>query len=443
MENKKIYTLGTVLMIFFILLAWLCGAWMGLEIASQLFAAIAGAIIAAIITMLLLQGQTATEEVKERNTKVFEEKLSVYKSFLEKLCDSLEDGEITTEEAIHLQFSISHLAMIHTSSEHIKQISECVKNIMAADDVKQENNKSKSETILENLFGIVQCMKEELYSKEEKNIDLPYNDDENIKQAIKNFCENLEATKAKEIAEIKTSDWNSFVYNIEKLGWKSVEEDLGKNSPIRYKKEFAHFGVDYEEGWYFWADIKDHNGLQHDVYQHLKWKFGGKYSQENCWWIYFPKKDNFIKRPNLMEDLQNGENKDFSNYVLSMLTAIATYMDSLIQLLDEIHSEIRQLPVHSWPYFERCLAIDYDGKNNSTVIEDRPFIDVILNKNSYEIQTSSRYSNTDGFNLSDFINKYGLDQGEKNGSRLCYKNLTKEECLSKIRVLDKKFRKDL
>ena len=66
--------IGTILLFCFVLLAWLCGAWLDLEIASQLFAAIAGAIIAAIITMLLLKGQSESEETKDKNIKIYEKK---------------------------------------------------------------------------------------------------------------------------------------------------------------------------------------------------------------------------------------------------------------------------------------------------------------------------------------------------------------------------------
>ena len=54
-----------------------------------------GAILTAIVTVFLLQGQTATEEERDKNLTVFEKKQEVYHQFLEKLKDIVEDGKST------------------------------------------------------------------------------------------------------------------------------------------------------------------------------------------------------------------------------------------------------------------------------------------------------------------------------------------------------------
>ncbi|MBR4349603.1 MAG: hypothetical protein IKP99_02655, partial [Bacteroidales bacterium] len=79
LSNKKIglYLIGAILLISFIFLAWISHVWLETEIASQLFAAIAGAIIAAIMTMLLLNKQSESEELKDRNMAVFNQKQSL------------------------------------------------------------------------------------------------------------------------------------------------------------------------------------------------------------------------------------------------------------------------------------------------------------------------------------------------------------------------------
>ena len=53
-----------------------------------------GAILTAIVTVFLLQGQTATEEERDKNLTVFEKKQEVYHQFLEKLKDIVEDGKV-------------------------------------------------------------------------------------------------------------------------------------------------------------------------------------------------------------------------------------------------------------------------------------------------------------------------------------------------------------
>ena len=54
-----------------------------------------GAIFTAIITVFLLQGQTATEEERDKNLSVFEKKQEVFHNFLEKLKEIVQDGKIT------------------------------------------------------------------------------------------------------------------------------------------------------------------------------------------------------------------------------------------------------------------------------------------------------------------------------------------------------------
>ena len=77
-ENKTFVSLliGCLLLLtLFVSVATISGAWPGSDASAQILSALAGAVVAAIITLFLLLGQTSSEEKKERNTKVFEEKL--------------------------------------------------------------------------------------------------------------------------------------------------------------------------------------------------------------------------------------------------------------------------------------------------------------------------------------------------------------------------------
>ncbi|MCR5850230.1 MAG: hypothetical protein K6G92_05915 [Bacteroidaceae bacterium] len=86
------------LLAIFVSIATSSGAWPGTDASSQILSALAGAVVAAIITLFLLMGQTASEEKKDRNTKIFEEKLRIYQEFLRKLCDVVKDQKIAPEE---------------------------------------------------------------------------------------------------------------------------------------------------------------------------------------------------------------------------------------------------------------------------------------------------------------------------------------------------------
>ena len=86
--------------VLFVIIAAISGAWPGKDVSAQFFSAMAGALVAAIITLFLLKGQTAVEADRQKDSKVFEEKLRIYQEFLRKLCDVVKDQKITPDEEI-------------------------------------------------------------------------------------------------------------------------------------------------------------------------------------------------------------------------------------------------------------------------------------------------------------------------------------------------------
>ncbi len=165
-ENKTFVRLlvGCLfLLALFVGVATLSGAWPGSEASAQILSALAGAVVAAIITLFLLLGQTSSEEKKERNTKVFEERLRIYQDFLHKLCDVVKDMKIEPVEEIELEFQVAYIAM-HTSTESIKTISDQVRDIIVG--IKKGENDGNE--MLRQLFVIADTFHKELYDKENK-----------------------------------------------------------------------------------------------------------------------------------------------------------------------------------------------------------------------------------------------------------------------------------
>ena len=150
----------------------------------QMFSAILGVIITIIITSLLLSSQTSSDMERERSSEVFKEKLRIYQEFLQALYDVLKEETVTPAEAMRLQFQTSYIAM-HTSSRHIREVSECVSSIVQMYSQCPGENGRKvlqdKELLLKNLFRIVEIFRQELYT------DKPDFDREDIAQAIKNF----------------------------------------------------------------------------------------------------------------------------------------------------------------------------------------------------------------------------------------------------------------
>ena len=151
---------------------------------AQFIGALLGVVITAIITVLLLQGQSTTEENMEKKLKVFEKKQDIYFNFLEKLNSILQNEDVQRgtvgkkqieDEELNLQdllFELGYLKM-HTSNETFSQILIYINNLL------EENNKLKFlketskddyrqyyQVLATNYFNIVTLLKKELYLKE-------------------------------------------------------------------------------------------------------------------------------------------------------------------------------------------------------------------------------------------------------------------------------------
>lgn len=146
------------------------------DIWAQMFGAFIGAMITVIITLLLLKSQTSSEEEKERNSKIFEEKLRIYQEFLRKLCEVVKDMNIEKSKEIELEFQVSYIAM-HTSYESLAEISKQVREIITA--IKEGD--SERNKMLKQLFVIADTFYKELYN----NVNVY--DDEKRQETIQNF----------------------------------------------------------------------------------------------------------------------------------------------------------------------------------------------------------------------------------------------------------------
>ena len=164
-------------LVLFVILAAVSGSWPGKDISAQFFSAIAGALIAAIITLFLLKGQTAVEVDRQKDSKVFEEKLGIYQDFLHKLCDVVKDQKITPEEEIMLQFQVSYIAM-HTKTSSIKVISDNIKEIVLG----LKKDKPDANDMLGRLFNIADEFHKELYDNDNSVLVGPDRED-----TIENF----------------------------------------------------------------------------------------------------------------------------------------------------------------------------------------------------------------------------------------------------------------
>lgn len=145
-----------------------------------------GAILTAIITVFLLSQQSKSEEVKERNSKIFEKKLEIYESFLKGIEDLIQDDTITNatkpidskDEIKTLIFQLANIKM-HTKTDNISKIFSDVSEIITI--LKQDSNNKDASRLNYNeltghVFNIVNTFQNELYDSQlgfdKENLDV-------------------------------------------------------------------------------------------------------------------------------------------------------------------------------------------------------------------------------------------------------------------------------
>jgi len=239
---------------------------------SQFYGALIGVVITAIITVFLLQGQTANEEEREKSVKVFEKKQEVYNSFLVEFKRIIQDGEITivskdkdatldksVDELKDLIFQLGYLQM-HTSEKTINDVLDSVaKIIQLMNDFNSTHEADKQKelpnyysSLSEELFKIIAILKEDLYKEE---------------------CKPIKKEKMNSILEkcglfVETSVING--YEIQKYFWDEIQNQLIKKG---YNISYKDFTQDISE---YYAPVKNaknryqNYNIEFDLYESKK-----------------------------------------------------------------------------------------------------------------------------------------------------------------------------
>jgi gas vesicle protein len=228
---------------------------------SQFFGALIGVVITAIITVFLLQGQTANEEEREKSVKVFEKKQEVYHTFLEEFKKIIQDGEITivskgkdanldksVDELKDLIFQLGYLQM-HTSEKTINVILDSVaKLIQLMNDFNstQETDKQKElpnyySSFSEELFKIIAILKEDLYNDECKPIS------KDKMNSILKECGLFVETEGFDRYEIQKYFWDEIQKQLQGKGYKIEQKDFTQDisqyyARVRNRHRYYGFG---------------------------------------------------------------------------------------------------------------------------------------------------------------------------------------------------------
>lgn len=131
------------------------------DLPSQFYGALVGTVITAIITILLLQGQTQTEENKERNVKVFEKKSELFNNFIEKLWEVWEDRNVSLEELNMLLKLVSKDIIPYASPENSQRIIGELNRIAEKTNPDNESTPS-TDTVQQSIFSIINILSKEI-----------------------------------------------------------------------------------------------------------------------------------------------------------------------------------------------------------------------------------------------------------------------------------------
>lgn len=327
------------------------------ELWAQIFSAVLGVIITALITMILLRGQSDDDIERERTSKIFEEKLRIYQDYLQILCEVIKDHNLSDEEKIRLEFQTSYVAM-HCDPKHIVTVSSAIKDLIenCCSDESEENrnrrNKSGSpDPLLDSLFRIVEAFRKDLYGDDFKFDDNHKRDTlENFSEAYRNAKSDAGNTQQEQqritvdlnvlsnslintgivtASEHKSNGqdseqqtktphtedislWNKALSKWEEEGW-HIEGMSDQYDGFRMTNTNGNpgvIGVGFWQGYYYIQATYDGDS---DFSKPLKWEKGGRRSYGQ-WWQYFAEPYYNIAEGKFVETFKS--DKELQQYII-------------------------------------------------------------------------------------------------------------------------------
>lgn len=95
----------------------------------QTVAVVLSVVFTAVVTNQLLTGQSSNEESRERNIKVYENKITVYAEFISKMWAIMNDNKVVPEEITSLRSEIFNKLIFYLDDSQIKAISAELGNL--------------------------------------------------------------------------------------------------------------------------------------------------------------------------------------------------------------------------------------------------------------------------------------------------------------------------
>lgn len=96
---------------------------------SQFYGAMIGVVITALITMLLLEGQTASEKERNKDVRVFEQKIRVFSEFTKKMWSTINEENFSGRNILELKKICFQELIFELNKNDINEITKQIKKI--------------------------------------------------------------------------------------------------------------------------------------------------------------------------------------------------------------------------------------------------------------------------------------------------------------------------
>jgi len=125
------------------------------DLPASFVGAALGAVITGVVTVILLDGQSKAEEIKERNVKVFEKKSAIFSEYIDTAWDTWDDRKVSDKEFQKLIGDYYKKLMLYMCATSAKIIGEQLKEIgkFAGNDDLSEKEQKILQTALINIIN--------------------------------------------------------------------------------------------------------------------------------------------------------------------------------------------------------------------------------------------------------------------------------------------------
>jgi len=145
-KNLKFYGVLVLISVGFIVSPILFRVFEIEILPSQFVGALFGVFITAIVTAFLLRGQSETEAERDKDIKIYEQKIKVYSEFITQLWGLADKEKITYDELKNLRTNCFQKLVLYLDSEQVKKISNQIAII-------KPENENDDELILHEAIG--------------------------------------------------------------------------------------------------------------------------------------------------------------------------------------------------------------------------------------------------------------------------------------------------